>query len=126
MKPSDDVDFVNWRVALFCVGGLVCVLLILGSAVPRMPVSAPPPTPASDTGAPVVRPAYADDFEQAAKRVDVLARQTKGDFSKLSEQDQRWLDAETAGHAREFLRKRARFLETKDKKSRDQGLGARD
>ena len=116
MKTSSDVEIGNWRLLLLGGGALLCLLLFIGYSVPHSPVEAPPrKPPASNPTAPDSRPDYVDQPEKAAARANMLARQSNGDWNKISQKDQRWLDAATAGHAREFLSKRAHYLRGKDR-----------
>jgi hypothetical protein len=116
MKASSDVEPGNWRLLLLGGGALLCLLLFIGSSVPHSPGEAPPrKPPASNLNSPDSRPEYVDQPEKAAERADMLARQSNGDWNKLSQKDQRWLDAATAGYAREFLSKRAHYLRGKDR-----------
>lgn len=61
-------------------------------------------------------PAFVKDPVKAGIHADELARKSKGDISKLSAEDARWLNSITAGNAEEFLKKRAKYFAEQDKK----------
>ena len=105
---------VGPREIVAAVVAVLGVVLLLGwLSAPR---SAPPPaSPAHGAPQTPGPPRELDDPKNASVHADALARQSGGDLTKLSEQDQRWLDASTAGHAREFLAARVKALKMQDR-----------
>lgn len=75
----------------------------------RQERDAPPPAaavPRQET--PEGLPNYMVDSLSASRRVDELARRTRGDFNRLTELEQRWINGMAAGYGHELLRMRAR------------------
>jgi hypothetical protein len=98
------------------VAGVILMGALMGSPTAQ-PARAPQAVPAgSQADGP---PRELDDPAKASAHADELARRSGGDLNRLSEQDQRWLDASTAGHAREFLAARRKALEKPFKPAHD-------
>ncbi|MCW3054887.1 MAG: hypothetical protein JWN14_4057 [Chthonomonadales bacterium] len=103
---------VGPREILVAMAAVLAVVILLGwISAPRAapPAAAPAPANLKADGP----PRELDDPAKASRHADELARQSGGDLNRLSEQDQRWLDASTAGHAKEFLVERLKALKTK-------------
>jgi hypothetical protein len=58
-------------------------------------------------------PNYMDDPGAASRRVDALARRTRGDFDQLSDLEQKWINAMTAGYGPQLLWRRTKQLKIK-------------
>jgi hypothetical protein len=83
------------------IGGIVVVVGLLGASVtPPAPVS--PPT--SATTAVTEQPDYLANPRMSTARVQALARQTGGDWNRLSSDDQQLLNGLTGGHGAAMLR----------------------
>ena len=63
-------------------------------------------------------PNYIADPEAGARHTKVLARKSGGDWEKLAEEEQRWLDALTAGHGQRMLEYTARSLKQESGRNR--------
>jgi len=102
---------VGAREILVAVTAVIGVVILLGwISAPRADAPAAAPAPANlKADGP---PRELDDPAKASRHADDLARQSGGDLNRLSEQDRRWLDASTAGHAKEFLVERLKALKT--------------
>src|SRR5215472_5200094 len=107
--PSRQVaDNRELKVILVALVAVLVLASIVNSAVR-------PPTPPADTlkrAAQAYKPErdYMRHHDLAVQRIDQLALETNGDFSKLSAEDQRWLDGMTAGHGAPMLQGRAHAL----------------
>jgi hypothetical protein len=64
---------------------------------------APPPAPARPR---VDLPDYVREPEAARQRVEALVMKSGGDINHLAPEEQRWLNALTAGHGAVMVRKR--------------------
>jgi hypothetical protein len=97
---------MEWRTGIAALVVVLILGVVVSAAVQRpvLPPSVSPP--------PKYRPDmdYVNHGELAVQRIDRLAQETGGDFSKLSEADQQWLDGMTAGHGADMFRKRAEAL----------------
>jgi hypothetical protein len=112
---SSPQQSVGPREILLAIIAAIGVVILLGwLSAPR---TAPPVSAAATAQAPPGSgpPRQLDDPAKAAVHADELARKSGGDLSKLSEMDQRWLDASTAGHAKEFLMERQKALKARSK-----------
>ncbi|MCW3100562.1 MAG: hypothetical protein JWL77_6180 [Chthonomonadaceae bacterium] len=108
---SPQQQSVGPREILFAIIAIIGVVILLGwLSAPRTvpPVAAAAPAAQTPPGSGLSR--ELDDPAKASVHADELARKSGGDLSKLSEMDQRWLDASTAGHAQEFLTERQKAL----------------
>ena len=86
--------------ALLVIGSLAAVkglTALARASEPEQPVPAATPVKTSGAGP-----------EATMKRARFLAKQSHGDWTQLSGDDQRLLDSITAGHGREMLRGLAR------------------
>lgn len=99
------------------LGGLA--LLVLGSLAAVKGLSAlaqagmaPPPAPAPPA------PVQGADPAATMERARLLARQSHGDWTRLSAEDQRLLNGVTGGHGREMLRAQAAHAQAADKPRR--------
>src|SRR5688500_15943895 len=100
----------NGMAAAAVLGGLVLVGAVgnlFGSMLPA-PTAPAPTAPAPET--PERLPDYIADSRAGSERVSEIARRTRGDFTRATELEQRWLNGMTAGYGHELLRSRARLL----------------
>ena len=89
------------------------------------PVAAPAAAPQAPGEQPLPDQDYMRNPRGAAERVERLARETGGDWNKLSPQDQRMMDSMTAGRGREMLRTKAAALKAAKKDSPVRGRPSR-
>ena len=63
-------------------------------------------------------PDYMRNPEEGKRHAEALVRKAGGDFSRLAPEEQQWLNALTAGHGAEMVRKRAAALRAQDERAR--------
>ncbi len=115
------------------VVGLVLLVVFVNRSAPKPVVATPDPASASSK-APALVPAqmtpeqkrqYEGDYishpDAATKRIDVLAKQARGDYESLSQDDQQWLDSVTGGHGRDMMYGRYDALVAKEKAAKRRG-----
>jgi hypothetical protein len=94
-------------VIVVVVGGLFLLMLLGPKSPPAAPKPAPPRAENTDQRDYM---AGAEAAMRASRRVDELAVQTKGDFTKLSLADQEWIDSMSARHGPQYLASKYRAL----------------
>jgi hypothetical protein len=75
----------------------------------------PPPAPVRPR---MDLPNYVQEPEASKRHAEALVVKSGGDFSRLAPEEQRWLNALTAGHGAEMVRKRAASLRAQAEKER--------
>jgi hypothetical protein len=97
-------------VKIFAGAIVVMVLVAIISAGPRDAAN-PRPTPSAPTFEQQTgRPDPGFHPDSASDYVDKLARDSGGDWNKLSPEDQRYVNGLTAGHGAIYIRDRAKYL----------------
>jgi hypothetical protein len=94
-------------------GAAVLAALLLVAAIgERLSAREDVPTAAAAASArpPGDLPNYMDDPRGASRKVDALARRTRGDFDRLSDFEQKWINAMTAGYGPQLLWRRTKQL----------------
>lgn len=90
--------------AALCLAGVIVAAMTINSALA-------PPSPAAMSRASAERDAYGgrpslEDPVAASAFMDTLARKCEGDFKRLPDLDQRWMNSACAGHGEIVIRSR--------------------
>lgn len=100
------------------VGVIALITLVAFLNVGMQDALKPQPTPAGPTFEQQTgRPDPGSRPDVAARYVDELALRSGGDWNRLEEADQKYVNSLTAGHGAIFLRDRARYLKEQKKKA---------
>lgn len=101
-----------WASVILGIAGVILLISLLNASMKD--VVRPRPTTDSsaktDFEAKTGRPDPGFRPDSASDYVDKMARETNGDWSKLSSDDKRYVNGLTAGHGEIYLRDRAKYL----------------
>jgi hypothetical protein len=105
------LDFLNVPLLKIVLGAIAVIALVaMISAGARDAIQPRPTPPASTFEQQFGRPDPGFHPDSASDYVDKLARDSGGDWNKLSAEDQRYVNGLTAGHGAIYLRDRAKWL----------------
>jgi hypothetical protein len=90
--------------------GGTAVVAALGERIGVFAEGVPPSPPAPAATTPGGLPNYLQEPRAASDRVNELAKRTRGDFNRLTDLEQRWINSMTAGYGHQLLRMRTRLL----------------
>ncbi len=111
-SPSQSSAAAN-DLKVFLIGAIGGLLLLMALVTWATNAQKQPPPPAQASEAQRAQIEYIQHPEEASARVDEMAKQTGGDFSRLTPEDQQWLDGMTAGHGAQMLYARAQAQKRK-------------
>ena len=105
-SPRQDLEPSELRIIVLLAIPLTLALLLISAALTKPPAkhAAPPELGLAAIGGHVN---YVADPDKAQTEVTRLAKASGGNFLRLSDDDQRWLDGMTAGHGAQLIAKMA-------------------
>ena len=100
------------RTFVIAIVGILIVVMGLVTITTRPYLQPLPPPPAHGPHGEVN---YFDHPQEASERVNQLAKESKGEFFRLTPSDQKWIDGMTSGHGPQLIAMRFQEQQAKEK-----------